>query len=141
MTAVLGFLVTLLTGPLLTTILAIVRAGIDKGLTESQIRAEVEKTIITSVQGMHGKQVDLFIEEVQSEDPWVRRWRPGIAIAFTGVLLWYALFVPVFVNWLGMPPLRVGDQLLEWIVTLLAGTLGVFTVGRTLEKIASVFRR
>jgi hypothetical protein len=122
-------------------ILGILKLYMQKQITEAELEATVKTELLRTLGGMHSAQLDLFKQEVASEDAWVRRWRPGIALSFAGVLLFYAVAVPVAVDWLGMPRLRVGDKLLEWIVTLLGGVLGVFTIGRTLEKIADAFKR
>lgn len=122
-------------------ILGIVKLYIQKQMTEAELEAKVKTELLTTLGSLHGAQMDLFKAEVTSEDPWVRRWRPAIALSFAGVLLFYAIIVPIAVDWLGMPRIRVGDKLLEWIVSLLAGVLGVFTIGRTLEKIADAFKR
>jgi hypothetical protein len=141
MTGIMAFLLRVLTGPLVGAVVDIVKTAQLKGLTEAQIKAEVEKAMLLAATTAHAQQIDLLKAEIQSEDPWVRRWRPCVAVAFACVLLWYAIFVPIAVDWYGFPPLRVGDKLLEWIVTLLGGTLGAFTIGRTIEKVASSFRR
>lgn len=141
MTGIAAFILRVLSGPLIGAVVDIVKTAQLNKLTEAQIRGEVEKALIITVGNVQQSQYDLFKQEIQSEDPWVRRWRPCIAIAFACVLIFYAIAVPVLVDWYGFPPLRVGDKLLEWIFTLLGGTLGAFAIGRTIEKVATTFKR
>lgn len=141
MTGVAAFILRVLSGPLIGAILEVVKTAQAQKLNEAQIRGEVEKALILAVGQVQQSQYELFKVEVQSEDPWVRRWRPAVAVSFACVLLFYAIIVPVLVDWFGFPPLRVGDKLLEWIVTLLGGTLGAFAIGRTIEKVAESFKR
>jgi len=51
-------------------------------------------------------------------------------------VFFWAVCVPIGVDWFGLPPIRVGDMLLEWVFTALLGFGSVYAGGRTLEKIA-----
>lgn len=136
-----AMLIKLLSGPLVTALVAMFTKNQDRKLSEAEIQAEVQKAVMEALVGLSGSQVALMKAEIQSDDPWVRRWRPFVAVTFAGVLLWYAVAVPILVNWYGFPPLRVGDKLLEWLYLLLASCLGAFTAASTLEKIALAWRR
>ena len=106
MSAILAFMLRVMTGPIVGSILDIVKRHMDGKITEAEIRGEVEKALIRASQGAHSSQLDFLKAEIESDDVWVRRWRPCVAIAFAAVLLFYAIVVPILVNWCGFPPLR-----------------------------------
>src|SRR5690606_19641640 len=141
MTPILTLLTSILTGPLTKALLEVLLRWQSGKITQAELEAQVRTAVLTSLTTLNAQQIDLLKAEIQSDDPWVRRWRPTVAIAFACVLIWYAIFVPIAVDWMGYPPMRVGDKLLEWIVTLLGGCLGTFAIGRTLEKIAMAWRK
>src|SRR5690606_13393139 len=138
---IVSLLLSWLTGPLTKTVGDLLTRQMKGSLSQAEIEAEVRKAVLASLASLNAQQIDLLKAEIQSDDPWVRRWRPTVALSFAGILMWYAVGVPVAVDWFGMPPLRVGDKLLEWIFTLLGGCLGTFAIGRTLEKIVATWRR
>lgn len=141
MNPIVNMLMSILTGPLLTQVTELMKAWTAGKISQAELEAQVKTALMTSLVQLNAQQLELLKAEIGSEDPWVRRWRPVVAVSFACVLLWYAIGVPIAVDWLGMPPLRVGDKLLEWIVTLLGGCLGAFAIGRTLEKIALAWRK
>ena len=43
--------------------------------------------------------------------------------------------MPVMVSWMGFQPVRIGDDLLKWIMDVVVICLGGYIGGRSLEKI------
>jgi len=129
-------LARLLTGPVVDRVADVWKAHLDKQVSEQELRAEVAKAVVAAIAGVPDAQARVLIAEAQGESRLQRTWRPltGAALGFT-VFFW-AVLVPVGVDWLGLPPIRVGDQLLEWVFTALLGFGSVYAGGRTLEKIA-----
>ena len=129
-------LARLLTGPVVDRVADVWKAHLDKQFSEQELRAEVAKAVVAAIAGVPDAQARVLIAEAQGESRLQRTWRPltGAALGFT-VFFW-AVLVPVGVDWLGLPPIRVGDQLLEWVFTALLGFGSVYAGGRTLEKIA-----
>ena len=129
-------LARLLTGPVVDRVADVWKAHLDKQVSEQELRAEVAKAVVAAIAGVPDAQARVLIAEAQGESRLQRAWRPltGAALGFT-VFFW-AVLVPVGVDWLGLPQIRVGDQLLEWVFTALLGFGSVYAGGRTLEKIA-----
>ena len=81
-------------------------------------------------------QADVIKSEVSSEHWLTSMWRPIMALCATFVLIiWYGFMVPIAVNWLGMPALVVGDELLKWVYTLITIALTGYVAGRSIEKL------
>jgi len=129
-------LARLVTGPVVDRVADLWKAHLETRVSEQQLRAEVAKAVVAAIESVPDAQARVLVAEAQG-DSWLQRsWRPmtGAALGFT-VIFW-AVLVPVAVDWFGLPPIRVGDTLLEWVFTALLGFGSVYAGGRTLEKIA-----
>ena len=122
-------------GPVLDVFKDLGGKWINKQISEEQFRTEVQKALLLAMTNLWSEQGKVIIAEIQSDDRVTRLWRPMTAISFAFVMIWYAFFVPIAVGWLGMPPLAVGDKLLEWIMSLLTLCIGGYIGGRTVEKV------
>jgi hypothetical protein len=129
-------MVRILTGPVVDRVAEVWTAQINKAVTEQELRAQVATAVVEAISEVPESQAKVLIAEAQG-DVWLQKsWRPltGALLGFT-VFFW-AVLVPVAVDWLGLPTIRIGDQLLEWVFTALLGFGSVYAGGRTLEKIA-----
>lgn len=122
-------------GPVLDTVRDLGGKWINKQISEEQFRTELYKALLVAFTSLWSEQSKVILAEINSDDKLTKRWRPITALSFTFIMAWYAFFVPIAVNWLGMPPLVIGDKLLEWVMSLLALCLGGYLGGRTVEKV------
>lgn len=129
-------LARLLTGPIVDRVADVWTALLEKQVSEQEIRARVAEAVVAAIAGLPDAQARVLVAEAAGES-WIQRaWRPltGAALGFT--MVFWAVLVPVAVDWFGLPPIRVGETLLEWVFTALLGFGSVYAGGRTLEKIA-----
>lgn len=123
-------------GPILDVVKDLGGKWINKQISDEQFKTELYKALLLAFTQLWATQADVIKAEIQSDSWLTRSWRPITATGIAFVLVaWYGFLVPIFVNWLGFPPLTVGDTLLEWLYTLLTMALGGYVVGRTAEKI------
>jgi hypothetical protein len=134
----LGFLVNILAGPIVNAVVDVVKDNNKTSVNKSKLEADVKKAVLASLTQVTHHQKDVIVAEINSQDKFVRRWRPAVAYSFGFVLLFYALFLPIAVDWFGVPTVRVGDLLLNWIYTLMGTMLGGYMGMRTVEKIARI---
>jgi len=125
-----------LSGPLITGVVDIVKNHQNRKATEAEIRGEVSKMILGVFGSLSEQKANVVIAEARGEDWLQRNWRPMVALSFAFVVMFYALVLPIAVDWFGAPPVRVGDKLLEWVMTAVMVCLGGYIGGRSLEKIA-----
>jgi hypothetical protein len=137
----LPFLAKLITGPLIGKVVDLVKGYQDRKMSEAALRAEVEKAIMSTFADVAKTQGDVIMAEARGESWLQRNWRPMVAVAFAFIVLFYGLITPILVGWFGWPPIRVGDQLLGWIMDAVVICLGGYIGGRSLEKIVSTLRR
>jgi len=128
-------------GPVLDVFKELGGKWIQKKISDAQFKAEVEKALLLAMSNLWKEQAGVIKAEIQSDDILAKRWRPITALSFTFIMAWYALFVPIFVNWMGAPPLIIGDKLLEWVMSLLALCIGGYIGGRTIEKVTDTIVR
>lgn len=131
----------LLLGPLLGKLVDLYKSYNAKQVTESQLRRDIEKTILGTFSEVSKTQGDVIMAEMQAEGWLQRNWRPITAVCFAFIVFFYGILLPIAVDWFGAPPVRVGDQLLQWIMDAVMLCLGGYIGGRSLEKIVSTFRK
>jgi hypothetical protein len=136
----LAWLTKFLAGPLIDKIVGLFASMQDRKLSEYEIRAEVEKQVLSTIADVTRTQGDVIMAEMQGESPLQRLWRPITALLFVFIVFWFGFLQPLFVGWFGLPPLRVGDTLLLQIIDLVKLCLGGYIGGRTLEKIVSTVK-
>lgn len=136
-----GLLSKLLLGPLLGKLVDLYKSYNQKQVTESQLRRDLEKTILSTFSEVTKTQADVIMAEMRAEGWLQRNWRPVTAVCFAFIVMFYGILLPIAVDWFGAPPVRVGDQLLKWIMDAVMLCLGGYIGGRTLEKIVSTFRK
>ena len=124
-----------LAGPIIESVLGVFKAAQNRKATEAEMRAEVEKTVMATLAGISDSQARTIIAEAQGEDWLQRNWRPLVALSFAFIVVFYALLMPVAVAWFGLPPVRVGDLLLGWVMQGVLFCLGGYIGGRSIEKI------
>lgn len=136
-----SFLSKLLLGPLLDKLVDLYKGYNERQVTEAQLRRDIEKTILGTFKDVSKTQADVIMAEMQAEGWLQRNWRPVTAVCFAFIVFFYGILLPIAVDWFGAPPVRVGDQLLHWIMDAVMLCLGGYIGGRTLEKIVSTFRK
>jgi len=136
----LAWLTKFLAGPLIDKIVGLFASMQDRKLSEYEIRAEVEKQVLSTIADVTRTQGDVIMAEMKGESPLQRLWRPITALLFVWIVFWFGFLQPLFVGWFGLPPLRVGDTLLLQIIDLVKLCLGGYIGGRTLEKIVSTVK-
>ncbi len=145
MTTIAALLARLLTGPLIDAVLNTIDAARARNLSEGRLRAELQEAITQAITEVATTELqarrDILLAELHGESLLQRLWRPIVALTFAFILLFYALILPIAVDWFGLPPVRVGDTLLGWIMTSVNIALGGYIGGRTLEKMALGLRR
>ena len=133
-----ALLTKLLTGPLVSAVLDVFeraqKAKMDRTAIETELRRVVAEQIAKVAATEITARRDVIIAELKGEGWLQRNWRPLVATSFAAVLLFYAIILPIAVDWFGAPPVRVGDKLLGWIMQTVMIALGGYIGGRTLEK-------
>ena len=132
----LSFLLSLLSGPLVTAVMGVINRHYDMQMNRDVLQNEIEKAILGTIKDVASTQADVIQAEMQSESWLARNWRPLSAIAFVSVVIFYSLITPVTTAWLLLPPPRIGDTLLLAVIDLVKICLGGYVLGRSLEKIA-----
>jgi len=128
-------------GPVLDVVKDLGGKWINKEISEEQFRTELQKAMLLAFSNLWAQRADVIKAEITSDDWLTRKWRPFTAITFAFVLVFYALLLPIAVDWLGAPPLRTSDVLLAHIVTLLTIAFTGYVGGRSAEKIADKILR
>jgi hypothetical protein len=136
-----AFLAKLIAGPLIGKVFDVVKSFQDRKATEAEIRGEVEKVVLSVLSDVSKSQADVILAEIKGEDWLQRNWRPIVAISFAFTLLFYVLFMPILVAWVGVPPVRTGDLILEWTFQIILICLGGYIGGRSLEKVVGMVLR
>lgn len=131
----------LLLGPLLGKLVDLYKGYNERQVTEAQLRRDIEKVILGTFKDVSQAQADVIMAEMKGESWMQRNWRPVTAVCFAFIVFFYGILLPISVDWLGMPPVRVGDELLRWIMDAVMLCLGGYIGGRTLEKIVSTIRK
>jgi hypothetical protein len=137
----LAILAKLVAGPLVGKVVDLIKGYQDKKVSEAALRAEVEKTILSTFADVAKTQGSVIEAEMRGENWLQRNWRPLVAVCFAFIVVFYGLLTPIAVGWFGWPPIRVGDQLLEWIMQAVMVCLGGYIGGRSLEKVVQMIVR
>lgn len=125
----------ILLGPLLGQLVELYKGYNQRQVSESQLKRDLEKTILGVFGEVSKSQADVIMAEAKGENWLQRNWRPMVAVSFAFIVVFYGLIMPVMVAWFDFAPVRVGDQLLEWIKDIVIICLGGYIGGRTLEKV------
>ena len=137
-----GWLMRLLGGGVLDRIADVAmqaaRLAAEKKISEEEARARIAKSAYELLAREAEAARDVIIAEARSESWLTRTWRPLVAISFALVVIFYALILPISVDWFGAPPVRVGDALLGWVMQAVMLALGGYIGGRSAEKIARI---
>ncbi len=131
----------LIAGPVAGKVLDVITAHDNAKTDRAQLRTEIEKAIVGAMPEITAHQAAVVKAEIGGEGWLQRNWRPCVALAFAGIIVFYGLILPVAVDWFGAPPVRIGDALLGWIMQAVLICLGGYIGGRTIEKLAKVFDR
>ena len=119
-----SWLLTLLTGPLVNQVVNLIRSYQDRKMSEAELEAEVRKAMLATYAEIAQTQGEVIMAEARG-DSWLQRnWRPIVGLAFASVPFFYAIILPIAVDWIGAPPVRVGDLLLGWIMNATVIALG-----------------
>lgn len=122
-------------GPVVEKVTDLFKVFQQRQMTEAEVRAEVEKELAKVLGTITVTQGDIIKHELQAEDLLTRIWRPIVALLSMFILVFYALILPIMVDWFGFPPVRVGDLILSWMFTITLTCLGGYVAGRSVEKI------
>lgn len=137
----LSFLAKLIAGPLVGKIVDLFTSFQNRKITEAEMRAEVELAVLGTFSEVSRTQASVIEAEIKGESWLQRNWRPMVAVVFAFIITFYGLITPIMVGWFGWPPVRVGDDLLKWIMDACVICLGGYIGGRSLEKIVSTIVR
>ncbi len=130
----------LLAGPIAAKVLDVLARHDQQNTNREQLRVEIEKAVLDSLQLLSKHQAEIILAEATGEHWLQRTWRPIVAVSFSGIIVFYGLALPIAVDWFGAPPVRIGDVLLEWIMQAVLICLGGYMGGRTIEKLARILR-
>ncbi len=130
-----------LAGPLLDRVFGIVERHQAKQINRDKLEVELRGAVLDAMTDISDNQVAAILAEARGESWLQRNWRPMVAVCFAGIVVFYALVLPIAVDWFGANPVRIGDKLLEWIMQAVMVCLGGYIGGRSLEKIARVWKR
>jgi len=133
----LGFLAKLLAGPIVSKVMDLFKVWQANKLSEAELRSEVERAVLDSINEVSKTQASVIEAEIKGEDWLQRNWRPVVALAFAYIVFFYGLQMPIMVAWFNWSPVRVGDQLLSWIMDVVKICLGGYIGFRSLEKIVT----
>jgi len=137
-----GWLAKLLGGGVLEKIADVAmqtaRLAAERKISEEEARARIASSAYELLAREAEAARDVIVAEARSESWLTRNWRPMVAISFALVVLFYALILPVAVGWFGLPPVKVGDVLLGWVMQAVMLALGGYIGGRSAEKIARI---
>lgn len=136
----LGFLAKLFAGPLIDAVVGVFNSYQSKKITELELRSKLNDAILSTFSDVAKTQADVIKAEINGEDWLQRNWRPLVAITFATIPIFYAIILPIAVGWFHFPPVRVGDDLLSWIMDVVKICLGGYIGGRTVEKIVSTMK-
>lgn len=131
----------LISGPLVTKLVDLFVAFQKRRASEAEFRSEVERAIFETFSEVSKEQAGIINAEMHSESWLTRNWRPIVAITLATVPVFYGIITPVAVAWFYMPPVRIGDDLLKWIMDVVVICLGGYIGGRSLEKIVQTIVR
>ena len=137
-----GKILDILTGRVVSRVFDIIERAQARKAKREVLEAELREAVADAMRD-YGEAViaarrDVILAEAKGDNWLQRNWRPLVAVSFAFVLLFYGLFLPIAVDWFGLPPVRVGDALLGWIMTSVNIAIGGYIGGRSLEKIAKV---
>lgn len=135
-----GFIAKLFAGPLIDAVVGVFNSFQSKKISEMELREKLNEAILSTFSEVAKTQADVIKTELTSEDWLQRNWRPITAIVFASIPVFYAIILPIAVGWFGLPPVRVGDDLLSWIMDVVKICLGGYIGGRTVEKIVSTLK-
>jgi len=137
----LGILAKLLAGPIIGKVMDLVVSFQSRKLGEAELRAEVERAVLDTFAEVSKSQASVIEAEMRGENWLQRNWRPMVAVGLAIIPISYGILFPVAVAWFGMPPVRVGDDLLKWIMDAVVICLGGYIGGRSLEKVVTMIVR
>lgn len=129
------WLAKILVGPIVEQVAGVAKTWIGKEVSEDEKIAQITEAVTKGFDTLPREAANVLVAEAKGESWLQRNWRPltGASLGFT-VFFW-AVLVPISVDWIGLPPIRIGDLLLEWVFTGLLTFGTVYGGGRTIEKI------
>jgi len=137
----LAILAKLIAGPIIGKVMDLVMSFQNRKLGEAELRAEVERAVLDTFAEVSKSQASVIEAEMRGENWLQRNWRPMVAVGLAIIPISYGIIFPVAVAWFGMEPVRVGDDLLRWIMDAVVICLGGYIGGRSLEKIVTMIVR
>lgn len=135
-----SILLRLVAGPLFGKIVDLVESLATKNLKREEVEAKVKEALIKASSDIAPHQAEVLKTEITGENWLQRNWRPCVASTSAFILFFYALILPIAVDWFGLPPVRVGNELLGWIMQIVVITLGGYIGGRSIEKVARTLK-
>jgi len=132
-----GFLAKLLAGPIVGKVVDLFKVWQQGKIDEKELRSEVERAVLDTIADVSRTQADVIEAEMRGENWLQRNWRPCVAVTFAAIPVFYGIVMPIMVAWAGWAPVRVGDDLLKWIMDAVVICLGGYIGGRSLEKIVT----
>ena len=135
------WLVRLLGGPIVDSVVGVFSKIQDRKMTEAEIRGEVERAVLRTISEVTRSQADVITAETRAEDWLTRNWRPIVALT-SFFSYWYVIVAyPHLSAWGLLPKLGFGEAGLENLFYLTAVCVGGYVGGRTVEKVAGMILR
>jgi len=103
-----------------------------------QIALDAQSRILDFVAKMAEQQANVIISEQQSQDKWVRMWRPVLMYLIMAIIAVKYLVEPLIFSWLF--PSFEGIILPEQLFTLLQIGVGGYVIGRSGEKMVGMWK-
>lgn len=141
MAGIASLVVNALGGSIVKEVSSVAKEYINKEINIEEFESKVAERVADTLGNLGEAQADLLKTEATGHSWLQRNWRPVAASSFSFTLVYYALIAPQLNAWWGLPVGNPGDVLLGWMFTLTGGFGSVYSAGRTLEKIASVWTR
>lgn len=136
-----GLIAKVFAGPVIDSVMGVVKEFQERKMTEAEMRAEVEKAVMNTLAEVTRLQTNVIMAETRSEDWLTRNWRPIVAMtAFFSY--WYVIVAyPHLYAWGLMVQLGFGEAGLQNMFYLTSVCVGGYIGGRSVEKVAGVMLR
>lgn len=133
-----GWLISILTGPIVGAIVDVFKAYQNRKITEAEIEGEIKKAVVSALTTTIQTQGDV-LKTALVDGSWLERnWRAFVAVSFSFVMLWYVLLQPGLVALFHMPPWRPGEILLANVMELVkigfGGYITVWGLSRVIQS-------
>ena len=139
-----ALLTRLLAAPLTDAFVSVLKTAGQRKLSEEEARAKAQKAIAAALgeasASLDAARRDALLADLRGEGWLQRNWRPIVALTAFFTYWHVVAVIPHLVSWGWMAPPRFGERGLDNLFLLTSICVGGYIGGRTVEKIASLFR-